>query len=42
MMQDKITDSEFRKYSDKFVKVPSSMEEMIEVLQLQCTCFEVF
>ena len=42
MLQDKITDNEFRKYSDKSIKVPSSMEEMIEVLQLQCTCFEVF
>ena len=42
MLQDKITDNEFRKYSDKSVKVPSSIEEMIEVLQLQCTCFEVF
>ena len=42
MLQDKITDNKFRKYSDKSIKVPSSMEEMIEVLQLQCTCFEVF
>ena len=41
-LQSKITESEFRKYSDKSVKVPSSLEEMIEVFQLHCTCFEVF
>ena len=41
-MQDKITDSEFIKYSDKSVKVPSTLDEMLEVFQLHCTCFEVF
>ena len=38
-LQSKITESEFRKYSDKSVKVPSSLEEMIEVFQLHCTCY---
>ena len=41
-LAEKITESEFRKYSDKSIKVPESLEEMIEVFQLQCTCFEVF
>ena len=41
-LAEKITESEFRKYSDKSIKVPTSLEEMIEVFQLQCTCFEVF
>ena len=41
-LQDKITDSEFIKYSEKSVKVPSTLDEMLEVFQLHCTCFEVF
>jgi hypothetical protein len=40
-MTDKITEKEFRKYTDKSVKTPSSFYECIEVMQLQCDCLEV-
>ena len=39
---DKTTEKEFLKYTDKSVKVPSSLEEGLEVMRLQRDYFEVF
>ena len=41
-LQAKYTERKFRKYSDKSLKVPASLEEMLEVFQFYCICFEVF